>query len=260
MATPASTVRLERRDAVALLTIDRPPMNALDTATLGDLGAAAAALAADAGVRAVVITGAGRAFSAGADITAMAAMSPADGHGYARLGHATMAAVESLEVPVVAAVNGVALGGGLELALACDLLVASERARLGQPEINLGLIPGFGGTQRLGRRVGQSRARELIYTGRVVDAAEAERLGLVARVVPPERVVEEAMALAAELAAKAPLALRQAKRATAVAADAALDSGCRYEVEAFATTFASEDRVEGLRAFLEKRQPVWKGR
>jgi enoyl-CoA hydratase len=208
-----------------------------------------------------VITGAGeKAFSAGADIAAMAAMSPADGHAYSRLGHDVLARLESLPVPVIAALNGVALGGGLELALACDLIVAAEKARLGQPEINLGLIPGFGGSQRLVRRIGQTRARELIYLGQALGAEEALRLGLVNRVFPAERLAEEASRLAAELASKAPLALAQAKRATAVAADADLETGCRYEVEAFGVTFASDDRVEGLTAFLAKRPPVWKGR
>src|SRR5207253_1922090 len=193
----------------------------------------------DGGVRVLVVTGAGdKAFSAGADIAAMAAMSAADGHAYSRLGHEVLARLEALAIPVVAAVNGVALGGGLELALACDLIVASEKARLGQPEINLGLIPGFGGTQRLVRRIGQTRARELIYLGHMVAAEEALRLGLVNRVVPHERLAEEAAKLAAELAAKAPVALAQAKRATAIAADADLETGCRFEVEAFGVTFA----------------------
>jgi len=251
-----------RTGAVATLTLDRPKaLNALDPVTLDSLAGALREVAADAQIRAVVLTGAGdKAFCAGADIGAMSAMTAADGHAYARLGHGVAAAIEALPVPVVAAVNGVALGGGLELVLACDLVVASERARLGQPEIGLGLIPGFGGTQRLVRRVGLGRARELIYLGTLVPAPEAHRIGLVDRVVPPEEVGSAAAALAAELAAKPPVALRQAKRATAVAADADLATGCRYEVEAFAVTFASEDRVEGTRAFVEKRPPVWKGR
>jgi enoyl-CoA hydratase len=249
-------------DGVATLTLDRPrALNALDAPTLEALGAALRDLGADASLRVVVLTGAGdKAFSAGADIPAMAAMGPGEGHAYARLGHAVTGALEALPVPVVAAVNGVALGGGLELVLACDLVVASERARLGQPEINLGLIPGFGGTQRLVRRVGVARARELIYLGHVLPAAEAQRLGLVDRVVPHERLAAEAAALAAELAGKAPVALRQAKRATGIAADVALAAGCAHEVEAFAVTFATEDRVEGMRAFLDKRSPAWKGR
>jgi enoyl-CoA hydratase len=251
-----------RVEAVATLTLDRPrALNALDPPTLEALAAALGEVAADPGVRALVLTGAGdRAFSAGADIAAMAAMSASEGHAFSRLGHGVAAAIEALPIPAVAALGGVALGGGLELALACDLLVASERARLGQPEINLGLIPGFGGTQRLVRRVGLGRARELIYLGRVLPAAEALAIRLVDRVVPPERLAAEAAALASELADKAPVALRQAKRATAVAPDVDLAAGCRYEIEAFAVTFATEDRVEGTRAFLEKRTPVWKGR
>ncbi len=259
---PPANLRLERHGAVATVTLDRPrALNALDAATLRELARAIRDVRRDAEVRALVVGGAGeKAFSAGADIAAMAKMSAADGHAYSRLGHEVLARLEALPIPVVAAVNGVALGGGLELALACDLIVASERARLGQPEINLGLIPGFGGTQRLVRRIGQTRARELIYLGHALSAEEALRVGLVNRVVPPERVAEEAARVAAELAAKPPVALAQAKRATAVAADADLETGCRYEVEAFAVTFASEDRVEGLTAFLEKRPPVWKGR
>jgi enoyl-CoA hydratase len=253
---------LRRDGGVATVTLDRPrALNALDAGLLRELLRVIRDLRRDGNVRALVITGAGdKAFSAGADIAAMAAMSAADGYAYARLGHEVMARLEALEFPVVAAVNGLALGGGLELALACDLIVAVERARLGQPEINLGLIPGFGGTQRLARRVGLGRARELIYLGRQLGSDEALRIGLVDRVVPAERLAEEAAALAAELAAKAPIALRQAKRATAIAADADLETGCRYEVEAFAVTFATDDRVEGLRAFLEKRPPAWKGR
>jgi len=256
------TIRLERQGAVATLTFDRPrALNALDVAALRQLARAVRDVRRDAGVRALVVTGAGeRAFSAGADIASMATMSVAQGHAFSRLGHEVLARLEGLTIPVVAALNGVALGGGLELALACDLLVAAETARLGQPEINLGLIPGFGGTQRLVRRVGQARARELVYLGHAISAEEALRIGLVNRVVPPARLAEEAARLAAELAAKAPLALAQAKRATALAADVDLATGCRFEIEAFAVAFAAEDRVEGLTAFLDKRPPVWKGR
>jgi len=259
---PFASLQLTRDQGVATIALDRPKqLNALDAATLRELARAVRELRRDASVHAVVMTGTGeKAFSAGADIRAMAGMTPAEGHAYSRLGHEVLARLEALPVPVVAAVRGVALGGGLELALACDLIVAAETARLGQPEINLGLIPGFGGTQRLVRRVGVGRARELVYLGQPIAAADALRIGLVDRVVPPERLREEAARLAAELAAKAPLALAQAKRAVAIAADADLTTGCRYESEAFGVTFASEDRVEGLTAFVEKRAPVWKGR
>jgi enoyl-CoA hydratase len=257
-----TNLRLERAGAVATLTLDRPrALNALDEETLRELARVVRDVRRDAALRALVVTGAGeKAFSAGADIPAMARMSASDGHAYSRLGHDVLARLEALSIPVIAAVNGVALGGGLELALACDLILASERARLGQPEINLGLIPGFGGTQRLVRRIGQTRAREVIYLGHPLAAEDALRVGLVNQVVPPGRLAEEAARLAAELAAKPPVALAQAKRATAVAADTDLETGCRYEVEAFAVAFASEDRVEGLTAFLDKRPPVWKGK
>src|SRR5690349_21809572 len=228
-------LRIARDQAVATLVLDRPKqLNALDATTLRELARAVRELRRDESVRAVVVTGAGeKAFSAGADIRAMAAMSAAEGHAYSRLGHEVFARLEALLVPVVAAVNGVALGGGLEFALACDLIVASARARLGQPEINLGLIPGFGGTQRLVRRVGIGRAREIVYLGQAVAADDALRIGLVDRVVEPDRVVDEARRLAGELAAKAPVALAQAKRALAVAGDADLATGCRFEADAF---------------------------
>jgi enoyl-CoA hydratase len=258
----AERVLVERSDGVATLRLNRPrALNALDPDTLRALAAAIDAIDADATVRAAIITGSGeRAFCAGADIAAMAAMGPTEGHPYARLGHEALARVDDCRVPVVAAVNGVALGGGLELALACDLVVAAERARLGFPEITLGIIPGFGGTQRLVRRAGLARARELIYLGSMIGAADALRLGIVDRVVPGDRLSEEVTGLARALAERPPLALRQAKRATRAALEATLEAGLRLEIEAFAATFASEDRIEGLRAFLEKRSPQWKGR
>jgi enoyl-CoA hydratase len=261
-ATTQPTVALERAGAVATIRIDRPrALNALDEATLRDLARAIRDVRRDGAVRAVLITGTGpKAFCAGADIAAMAAMSALDGQAYSVLGHEVFARLEALEVPVVAAVNGAALGGGLELALACDLVVASDQARLGLPETTLGLVPGFGGTQRLALRVGVARARELVYLGRVLDAAEALRVGLVDRVVAADALAAEAGALAAELAGRAPVALRQAKRLVGAAARAALAAALAHEVDAFAATFASEDRVEGLRAFLEKRPPAWKGR
>jgi enoyl-CoA hydratase len=258
----ADHVLFECRDGVATLRLNRPKaLNALDATTLRALASALDRVADDRAARAVIITGSGeKAFCAGADIAAMAAMAPTEGHGYSRLGHDVLGRVDDLDVPVVAAVNGVALGGGLELALACDFAIASERARLGLPEITLGLIPGFGGTQRLVRRIGLARARELIYLGTMVGAADGLRLGIVDRVVPDERLADEAAAFAAELAKRPPVALRQAKRATRAAVESALEAGLRLEIEAFAATFASEDRVEGLRAFLEKRPAQWKGR
>ncbi len=256
------TLLVETQPGVATIRLNRPAaLNALDPATLRDLARALRDVRRNADVRAVVITGAGdKAFSAGADIEAMAGMTAEEGHAFSQLGHEVLDRVDALPVPVVAAVNGVALGGGLELALACDLIVASDRAKLGLPETNLGLIPGFGGTQRLALRVGLARARELVYLGAIIAADEGLRIGLVNRVVPAAEVATAAAQLATQLAGRAPVALRQAKLATRAAAEAALATGLRYEVEAFGVTFASSDRVEGLRAFLEKRPPAWKGR
>jgi enoyl-CoA hydratase len=255
-------LRLERAEATATLRLDRPDRHhALDPALLRELARALREVRRDSTVRALVVTGTGeKAFCAGADVAAMAAMSALEGHAFARLGHEVLDRLEALPIPVVAAVNGLALGGGLELALACDLVVAADRARLGLPETNLGLIPGFGGTQRLPRRVGLGRARELIYLGRIVTADEALGMGLVDRVVPAAELDAHAAALAAELAARAPVALRQAKRATRAAMEGPLAAGLAQEVEAFGVVFASEDRREGLRAFLDKRRPAWKGR
>jgi enoyl-CoA hydratase len=262
VAGALTNVELARSGAVATVRLDRPAaLNALDAATLRDLAKALREIRRDDGVRAVVVTGAGdKAFSAGADIAAMARMTAQEGHAFSRLGHEVFARLEALPVPVVAALNGAALGGGLELALACDLIVAAEKARLGQPEINLGLIPGFGGTQRLVARVGLARARNLIYRGHTIHAPDALAMGLVDRVVPAAELAGEAAKLAEELASKAPIALRQAKRATRAASEAVLAAGCQYEIEAFGVTFASEDRVEGLEAFLGKRPAAWKGR
>jgi enoyl-CoA hydratase len=212
-------------------------------------------------VRVLIVTGAGdRAFVAGADIAAMAEMSPVQGLEFSRLGHRVMQTFEDLPIPVIAAVNGFALGGGLELALACDLIVASDKARFGQPEINLGLIPGFGGTQRLPHRIGHMRAGEVVMTGDMIDAKTALEWRLVNVVVPAAELIPAARKLAEKLAAKSPLALRQAKASLRAASTCEEDAGLRFEQEAFGVAFASADRIEGLRAFLEKRPPKWQGR
>lgn len=259
MAADTCTL-FERQDTVAFLTINRPQvLNALNAQTLEEL--AARVEQCRDGVRCLVITGAGeRAFVAGADIAAMAKMSSIEARAFAQRGQAVMRSLEDLPIPVIAAVNGFALGGGCELALACDFIFAADSAKFGQPEINLGIIPGFGGTQRLARRVGPGLARQLILSGATIDAAEALRIGLVNRVLPRAELMAEATRTATELATKAPIAIQQAKAAINAGADMALQDGCRYEAEAFGVTFGTADSHEGLEAFVAKRKPTFTGR
>jgi enoyl-CoA hydratase len=255
-------IRFEVADAVGTLTVDRPKaLNALNPDTLRELLRCLRDSRRDHAVRAIVMTGAGdKAFIAGADIAAMSTMTVVEAKEMARLGQRVTSAIEDLGVPVVAAVNGFALGGGLEMVMACDVVVASEKARFGQPEINLGIIPGFGGTQRLARRIGAPRAREMIYGGDMIDAATAHAWGLVNRVVKPEELLPEARKLAATFATKPAVALAQAKLAIQRGLDVDLESGLRLEAEAFAVTFSTEDRSEGMNAFLGKRKAAFKGR
>lgn len=253
-------VRWEVADGVATLTIDRPKaLNALDRKTLEELEAALDAAAADLAVRAIVLTGAGeKAFVAGADIAAMSKLGPVEARRFAELGHRVIEKLEALAVPTIAAVNGFALGGGCELAMGCDLVYASETAKFGQPEVNLGLIPGFGGTQRLTRRVGIARALEMVLTGDVYDAARAKAMGLVLEVLPAAELLAHARAQAKKIAGKGPLAVAQAKRAVHAGADAALATANELERQAFAALFGTGDAKEGMRAFLEKRPAQWK--
>ena len=252
----------ERREGVALLTLNRPEqLNALSRAMLEALAARVAELAAEPELRAVVLTGAGRAFAAGADIAEMQRMTPLEAEGLSRLGHASLAALEALPVPVIAAVNGFALGGGLELALACDFIYAARKAKLGQPEVNLSLIPGFGGTSRLPRRVGPGWARELVLTGEPIASELAERIGLVNRVFDDETsLLEAALAAGQTIAKKGPLAVARAKRVLLEGQDADVRLAHALEQQAFAASFASQDRDEGLAAFVEKRPPRFRGR
>ncbi|MEW6296929.1 MAG: enoyl-CoA hydratase-related protein [Thermodesulfobacteriota bacterium] len=255
-------ILFERDGAVGVLKINRPKsLNALNPATLHEIAACLDELRRDQTIRCLIITGEGdRAFVAGADIAAMVTMNALEGKRFSALGLGVLRQLEELPIPVIAAVNGFALGGGTELALACDLIIAAEKAKFGQPEINLGVIPGFGGTQRLARRIGLPRARELIYSGDMIDAETALRYGLVNKVVPSADLMAEATALANKLAAKPPIAIRQAKTAINAGVDMDLDNGCRFENEAFALTFATEDKAEGMKAFLEKREAKFTGR
>jgi enoyl-CoA hydratase len=254
-------VLLERRGPVALLTLSRPEvLNALDRATLESLRGRAGELARDAEVRAVVVTGAGRAFAAGADIAAMRALGPSEAEAFSRLGHDAFAALEELAVPTIAAVNGYALGGGCELALACDWVYASKKARFGQPEVHLGLIPGFGGTSRLPRRVGVAWAYELVLAGEPIDAETALRIGLANRLFEPEELIGAALGVAEKIASKGPLAVAQAKRVIREGRSSDLRAAHALEQKAFGLAFASEDRGEGMDAFLAKRAPHFRGR
>jgi enoyl-CoA hydratase len=245
---------------IALVTINRPKaLNALNPGLVENLARVLRDVRHDRSVRVLIITGAGdRAFVAGADIAAMSDMTAVDGLEFSRLGHRVMQTLEDLPIPVIAAVNGFALGGGLELAMACDLIIASDTARFGQPEINLALIPGFGGTQRLPHRIGHPRARELIMTGDMIDAKTALEWGLVNKVVAAEQLLPEARNLAVKLVSKSGIALRQAKAALRASFTMEEDAGLRFEQSAFGLAFASADRVEGTKAFVEKRDPKWR--
>lgn len=253
---------LFEKGPVSLLTVNRPQaLNALNHGVLEEVSRVLHEVRRDPALRVLLVTGAGdRAFVAGADISALSSMSTVEALDFVRLGHHVMRGIEELPVPVIAAVNGFALGGGLELLLACDLVVASEKARFGQPEINLGLIPGFGGTQRLAHRIGHIRARHWIMSGEMIDAATALGAGLVNQVVPASELSVAARKMAEALAAKPALALRQAKAALHAAATMAEEDGLRFEQQVFGVAFASADRIEGTRAFLEKRPPRWLGR
>jgi enoyl-CoA hydratase len=254
------SVDIARDGAVAVVTIDRPDaLNALNVETLTELRDRLAELAVDDDVRVVVLTGAGeKAFIAGADIKYMSGLDPEQALGWGRLGHEAGHLLETMSKPTIAAVNGFALGGGCELALACDIRYASARAKLGQPEINLGIVPGWGGTQRLARVCGIGVAKELIYTGRIVDAEEALRIGLVNALADP--VLDKALETAHELAAKSRLALSLAKELCNLSLGAEHVAGLESEAAGFGALFASEDAREGLAAFVEKRAPAFVGR
>jgi enoyl-CoA hydratase len=247
---------------VATVTINRPrAMNSLSFDTLREMEEAFASLEKNADIKVIILTGAGqKAFVAGGDISAMENMPPIDARNFALLAQNLLNRIERCRKPVIAAINGYALGGGCELAMSCDIIIASESARFGQPEVNLGIIPGSGGTQRLTHLLGKHRAMELILTGDFLNAADAERFGLVNRVVPVELLLEEAKNLAKKIAVKPALAIRAAKEAVLQAANAPLDEGLDFERKSFYLLLSSEDRKEAMTAFLEKRKPALKGR
>lgn len=253
-------VKAECDGWVTVITIDRrEKLNALNRQVLEELKQALLSLNGDN--RALVITGAGdRAFVSGADIQAMREMDPAGAKAFAELGHAAMTLLENHPAPVIAAINGYALGGGCEIALACDIRIAAENAVLGLPEVTLGLLPGIGGTQRLPRLVGPGLAKEMIFSGRRLTAEEARQIGLVNRIVPRGEALSAAKQLAAEIAANGPVAVRHAKAALNMALSTSLASGLQYEVDQFALLFATEDAREGMGAFIERRKADFQGR
>ncbi len=254
-------ILVDVRDRIATVTINRPEVrNALNSRVVTELTAAFKSLAARDDVGAIILTGAGdKAFVAGADIKEMVGKSGLEMQAFSELGRRLGEAMEGCPKPILAAINGYALGGGCEIAMACDLRLASESAKIGQAEINIGIIPGFGGSQRLPRLVGPGWAAQMVLTGEPVDAATAERIGLVNRVVPAARLLEEAHALARKIVDKSPVAVALAKACLRAAQEMPLSQGLSYESAAFGVAGATKDKVEGMTAFLEKRKPAWTG-
>ena len=253
-------LQTERRNWIVIATIDKQEtLNALDGEILGELEDVISEIEEEKTLRGLIITGAGRAFVAGADIRQQSTFSVEEARRWGRRGSALFRRIEKLEIPTIAAVNGFALGGGCELAMACDIIIASEKAKFGQPEVKLGIPPGFSGTQRLPRRVGISKAKEWIFTGEMIPAEQAEKAGLVNKVVKPEELMDEALKMAEKIAANAPAAVRYSKACVDRGLQTDLDSGIAIENELFALAFSTEDQTEGMKAFLEKREAVFKG-
>lgn len=250
---------VKREDNIVIITMNREKaMNALNDETIGELQSFFRHSWMDISIGCIIITGAGKAFVAGADITELAKCNVKKGVKKSMLGHYLMKTIEDFPRPVIAAVNGFALGGGCELAMACDIRLASEKAKFSQPEVSLGLIPGYGGTQRLSRLVGRGKAKQLIFTGDMIDAKEAYRIGLVDEVYPPEELMDKAMEMARLIASKAPIAVSTAKECINRGLDIDLSAGCDFEKANFGSMFATEDAAEGMAAFLEKRQAKFK--
>lgn len=248
---------LDKDGHVAIITFNRPEaMNALNNQTRAEFRRAIDDVTADEEIKVLILTGSGKAFVAGSDIKEFNKTTPYAAHNIIRLGEM----VEKLEKPVIAAVNGFCLGGGCEIAMGCDIIIASEKAKFGQTEINIGIIPGGGGTQRLQRLIGVCRAKELIFTGDIIRAEEADRIGLVNRVVPMDELMPTAKAIAEKIAVKSAAALKLAKQAINYGMQAPLESGLKYEYEMYALALSLEDKVEGVNAFIEKRKPAFIGR
>lgn len=253
---------LEVNEGIAIVTLNRPKaLNALNAATVYELDRIFDELAKDDNVKAIIVTGSGdKSFVAGADITEMRNYTAVEGRRWGQLAQGVFSKIENTPKPVIAAVNGYALGGGCELAMACDIRIASEKAKFGQPESSLGIPPGFGGTQRLPRLVGKGRAKELLFTADMIDAAEAYRIGLANKVVAPGELINAAKTLAQKIMSRAPIAVQVCKAAVNEGLDVDLDSGIAYEAEIFGLCFATEDQKEGMAAFVEKRKAAFKGK
>ena len=256
-----TTIHYDKQDSIGILTIDRPEaLNALNSAVIGELEQQIAQVESDKTLGALIITGAGRSFVAGADIGEQQPMGLDQGRRWGQRGSALMRRIEKLEIPTIAAVNGFALGGGCELALSCDIILASEKARFGQPEVGLGITPGFSGTQRLPRRIGIAKAKELIFSGRHVKADEALAIGLVNAVYPPEELMDGAIAMAKSFTKNAPIAVKYAKACIDRGMQMDIDDGIALENELFAMCYATKDQKEGMKAFLEKRPAVFQNK
>ncbi|GAB6181297.1 short-chain-enoyl-CoA hydratase [Desulfotomaculum defluvii] len=257
-----NTLLLEKEGNIALLTINRPKaLNALNPEVLKELGQAVDVISADDEIFVVILKGAGeKAFVAGADITAMQNMSALEARAFGYLGQEVFKKLEYMEKPVIAAINGFALGGGCEIAMACDIRVASEKSKFGQPEVGLGVTPGFAGTQRLPRLVGKGWAKELLYTADIIGAADAHRIGLVNHVVPEDQLLDFCKAMANRIASKGQVAVRLSKAAVNQGLEMDVDKGMAYEAEIFGLCFATADQKEGMTAFVEKRKPSFTGK
>lgn len=252
----------EKQEGIGIITVNRPKaLNALNRATLVEIDSLFEVLGKDEEIKAIIITGSGdKAFVAGADITEMQQMTGVEGRAWGKLAQAVFHKIENFPRPVLAAVNGYALGGGCELAMACDIRIASEKAKFGQPEVSLGITPGFGGTQRLPRLIGRGRAKELLFTGDMIDAEEAYRIGLVNKIAAHQNLVETAKEMANRIMLRGSVAVTLCKAAVNEGLDVDLESGCAYEAEVFGLCFATADQKEGMTAFLEKRKPVFRGK
>jgi len=257
----SEVIKLEKQPNFALITLNRPPFNPLNSQVFSDLEKAIGEIESDSSVKAVIITGSGeKAFAAGADVKEIASNSPLEQHEFLKLILSVLNKLESLDKPTIAAVNGLALGGGCELALACDFRVAAENAKFGLPELNIGVIPGGGGTQRLPRLIGVARAKEMLFLGEAIDAVAAEKYGLVNKVVPKEQLLDSAIELANKLTSKPTVAMKVLKRVVNMGQNVDLASALELEIKSFMVAFCTEDRAEGMKAMLEKRKPNFTGK